>query len=959
MWAKATVVCWLSIALLSPGTAAASGAQELIWIEAEDADQKQVFHNPWFETVDEDTLSGGKWLASFSEPHMDTGTALYRVQVPQSGSYHFWLRGNPRGTGLSYRIDGGEWQPVPIDEMKREIREHRRGEDFQPRLVQEISVAAGWDARFLAWFDLGTVHLSEGTHTFEFLLGNKEEEKRFSSIDCFVLARGQFSPHYKFKPGESWENVIQYPESETWAWEPERDTFSRQAAFDLRSLNEEVAGEHGFIRRNEDGLHFVRGDGQPIRFWGGSTYVQRNAWRSVDRALQRAKRARERGDTARAESHEREAEGARQQAWQDLRHHARFLAKRGVNMVRWHGDLPPKEKDSEITDVDEDALQQAWRMVAAMKEEGIYSTLSPCWMSHTSVQPGWDIPDSGTGRLTAMVFWEPAVQEGYKAWLKALFDRVNPYTGTRLADDPAVAIIQLQNEDSMLFYTMQRVKGEARRHLRQRYADWLEEKYGSLEKARAAWGGNEHENDDFANGEAGLNIVWYFTRDARGQYGDDAGLQRRLSDQLEFIACTMYEFNRMIGDYLREDLGCQQLVNAGNWKTCDPVVVDPAERWAYTANQVLGKNHYYSPGHMGVNRGWQILDFHYFREVSAITDPTALPLNVKQAVGHPFIIPESLWVPPLGYQSEGPLMIAAQQCLTGVDCFYWFATGVPEWQPVGNKWTFATPMQMGQFPAAALLWRRGYVAEADRPAVYEERGLQNIWDRKSPIIAGSGSWDPNRDAGDLPPDSSVKGGVDPKAFLVGPVHVRYEGSPANNRIADLDRYIDQERGTIRSLTGQITTDYRRGIYTVNAPKAQAAAGFLKVAGEIELDDVTIRCRNDYATIVVVPLDDRPIAESGRLLVQVGTRCRPTGWKARPATFHMNDQEVQGKRILQVGANPWQVVNTRAVLTVRNRTVSKATLLDINGVPVRDVGADRSGGRMRVELPPETMYLMLR
>jgi hypothetical protein len=39
---------------------------------------------------------------------------------------------------------------------------------------------------------------------------------------------------------------------------------------DLHYLNEEVAGEHGFIRLAPDGEIFVRGDGQPIRFWAAS-----------------------------------------------------------------------------------------------------------------------------------------------------------------------------------------------------------------------------------------------------------------------------------------------------------------------------------------------------------------------------------------------------------------------------------------------------------------------------------------------------------------------------------------------------------------------------------------------------------------------------------------------------------------------------------------------------------------
>ena len=76
---------------------------------------------------------------------------------------------------------------------------------------------------------------------------------------------------------------------------------------------------------------------------------------------------------------------------------------------------------------------------------------------------------------------------------------------------------------------------------------------------------------------------------------------------------------------------------------------------------------------------------------------------------------ESLWVPPNLYAAEGPLVVAGQLSLTGVDSFYWFASGGEEWGPCDGKWAYNTPMQMGLFPATALAFRQGYIAEADEP----------------------------------------------------------------------------------------------------------------------------------------------------------------------------------------------------------------------------------------------------
>ena len=60
-------------------------------------------------------------------------------------------------------------------------------------------------------------------------------------------------------------------------------------------------------------------------------------------------------------------------------------------------------------------------------------------------------------------------------------------------------------------------------------------------------------------------------------------------------------------------------------------------------------------------------------------------MNVKQPVGHPTMIFESLWVPPNLYAAEGPLVVAGQLSLTGVDSFYWFASGGEEWGRVRRQ----------------------------------------------------------------------------------------------------------------------------------------------------------------------------------------------------------------------------------------------------------------------------------
>ena len=148
------------------------------------------------------------------------------------------------------------------------------------------------------------------------------------------------------------------------------------------------------------------------------------------------------------------------------------------------------------------------------------------------------------------------------------------------------------------------------------------------------------------------------------------------------------------------------------------------------------------------------------------------------------------------------------------------------------------------------------------PAVHEERTLDDLWQRRMPIIAEDAGYDPNRDKNSLSKQSNVKNGVNPLAYLVGPVTVKYGGDPARSTAIDLTKYIDSDNKMVRSNTGEIEMDYGRGLCTLNAPKAQGATGFLKKAGAVKLADVTIASGNDYATVLVVSMDGKPLKASG-------------------------------------------------------------------------------------------------
>lgn len=715
----------------------------------------------------------------------------------------------------------------------------------------------------------------------------------------------------------------------SWNFEYQKDDFKPDALLDLRYLNEKEAGASGFIKLSSDGNSFAFGDGRPARFWA----VVSDGYRFTP---------------------------------EEMAQHARFLAKRGVNMVRLHTQIAPDVQDAGITSVNQKEIDGIWRFVAALKKEGIYSTISPYWATGKKLN-AWGIEGhTGESDLWGVLFFNPKLQAGYKAWVKALYSPKNPYTGIPLSQDPAVGLIQVQNEDSLFFWTTQGMKPQQLEILGRKFGTWLVAKYGSLDKAKEAWQGAGDGGDKFGEGVAAILPTWQLTLEQSG------GMAVRVADQVQFMAETQHNFYRDIAQYYRKDLGCKQLINASNWITADPIKLNDIERWTYTANDVLAVNKYTGGVHTGEANGWRIDPGHFFTDESRVLDPRELPTNLKQVAGHPMIITESSWVAPNGYQSEGPFMMAAYQSLTGVDAFYWFDASQPEYethpyfdflnfngQHPMYKWTASTPELVGNFPAPALIYRLGYV-KAGAPVVHEERPLKDLWNRQTPIIAEDKSFDPNRNTGNSGAQSNIARGVDPFAFLVGPVEESFGGDASKTRVIDLKPYIDRDKKIVKSVTGEINLNYGLGVCTLNTPKAQGATGFLQGMKTIKLKDVSLMSGNEYATVAVVAMDDKPLKTSGKILVQVGTIARPTGWKDEAAEFKSDDgkQTFQGFKVVNTGTMPYQIQGTDVSLEIGNAIIKKATLLDTSGYAVQELKGASKNGRFSLKLPNNAMYVVL-
>lgn len=721
---------------------------------------------------------------------------------------------------------------------------------------------------------------------------------------------------------------------EGWNFRYSNDNFTSDALLDLRYLNETVAGEKGFVGLSEDGNSFVNGAGEPIRFWSINGGEQAKYFSAAD-----------------------------------LAYYARFLAKMGVNMIRFHGSINPAGKGTLIHEVDTAEVDAIWKMVAAMKKEGIYSTISPFWAGNYHMG-GW-VPEewgiegySGTDDLWEVIFFNDTLKNAYKTWVKYLYTETNPYTGIPLKDDPSVGLIQIMNEDGVFFWTIQGIKPELEKIVMQKFYRWVIDKYGSYSNARVKWSFASTPKDDPENGELGIYKIWEATQPLSG------GKAIRIKDQIAFFAETQRNFYAEIYNYYRE-LGCKQLINANNWKTADANLLFDAERYTNAVCEVLAVNRYVDPGHVGPNAGWRIDPGDKYLGNSVLFEPHKLPVNIKQVAGHPALVTESGWNLPNQHQVEGPFLISAYMSLTGVDSYYWFAPTSKAYDPnpyftwawvSGNqhpmfRWTISSPGQLAMFPANALLFRKNFIQQG-KTVVHEERTLADITGLKIPLISEENSFDPNRDNYDNI-NPSKETAVSPLAHLTGTVEVVYEGNPDSSKVSDeIESLIDYQKKEIKASNNQLVWDYGNGICTMNAPAAQGVCGFVGKTGTFQLKDVTIETTNEYAAISVVSMDDNSLSESSKILIQVGTVYRPDGWKESPVTFNLNGTTVSGFQIDNTGKMPWKCAKADVKITLKNSGITRATVLSSSGYEVKEIPVVKNGDEIQVQFPEDALYVVL-
>lgn len=232
----------------------------------------------------------------------------------------------------------------------------------------------------------------------------------------------------------------------------------RAPAFDLRPLNEPTAGANGWLRA--EGERFIDERGDTVRLFGTNL-------------------------TAAACFPDPAQAGPL----------ARHLARLGCNIVRLHfldnqwgpgvPSLVPPSNNPGRDGLQADALARLDRFLAELKAAGVRVNLNLHVGRH---YPGWQEPlpqfSKGTGQFL------PGDIAELKTYARLLLEHVNPHTGIALKDDPAIPILEISNEDSLVndpwwaTTAPEPVAGE----LRRQWNKWLLDNQRDAAALRRDWG---------------------------------------------------------------------------------------------------------------------------------------------------------------------------------------------------------------------------------------------------------------------------------------------------------------------------------------------------------------------------------------------------------------------------------------------------------------------------------------
>lgn len=682
---------------------------------------------------------------------------------------------------------------------------------------------------------------------------------------------------------------------------------------DVAFLLDGPAGKDGFIRV-ENG-HLVMPDGERFRIWG----VNLTGWTRSSTLLPPKEEA---------------------GRWADV------LARHGVNCVRFHfldletRDLtqePERRRPAGLIDrhqdstrvMDPEALDRLDYFVAELKARGIYTNLNLNVGREYKV--GDNVPDYDLIAFAkGFTYIGPRLIELQKEYAEQLLTHYNPYTKSEYRHEPAVAIVEIVNENSITeFWCRNWLKGLRTQENVVHQLDLTPYYEKLLTAAYNEWltANKTPAELELIRTQAGVAADAPVPRMRREEFRDAA--KERFHAEATFYTEFEKGFLVDMKKYLQETLGVKSLV------------VGTADHTYWIPNQPLVR----STQHMDIVDGhvyWQHPAIWGARNTPMVNDPlhsTIVKLSRSPVAGKPYTVSEVNHPNPNEYACEMIPILASYAAFQDWDgvFFYTFEPKIgDQWQPyVADNFDITLdPVKMVQMAVGALLFSRGDVRPA-RETVLRTYSAEQVNESMRLLEAERPYFTPG-----YPLWLPLEHGMRIRCLDCEPTEIP-AGEPKQTYVSDtgeLAWHADPSKG---------------GLVTIDTPRTQGLVGFVKANG-IATSQMFAEVKNDFCAITVSALDDKPISHSSLMLLVAGSKIENTGtvWNDRHTLWE------------EWGEGPTLIEPVTGWVTLKELDGAVAVrLVPLDGA-ARPIGAEPLRGRRledgwEVPLgePATTMYLI--
>lgn len=232
---------------------------------------------------------------------------------------------------------------------------------------------------------------------------------------------------------------------------------SKTGALDFSWLNDAPAGKHGYVTSQGD--QFVFEDGTPVKFFG------------VNLGFEAAMPEKTMAEAV-----------------------AEDLYRSGANMARihatdctWGGIIDYSRETTDHFDLAR--LDRLDYLIHCLRQKGIYIHLDMTAGRGFKAADGFteeELQYAGAN-VRAVRFFDERIIRLEKEYITRYMTHRNPYSGLTYAEDPAVAIVQYTNENSITWYQIPGTVTAFDKMLDLRFNLWLADKYGSRQALQEAW----------------------------------------------------------------------------------------------------------------------------------------------------------------------------------------------------------------------------------------------------------------------------------------------------------------------------------------------------------------------------------------------------------------------------------------------------------------------------------------